>query len=732
MKFKSEKKWLVHKRPIVLPLVLLFVLVVNAQKEFDGLRGTHNWPEFSDAPNALFHHIANQAYGELDKRWQAVNRIRTIGEWQERQKWLKKVLVDVVGSFPVKTPLNATIVKTYDKDFYHLENIIYESQPGYFVTSSLFVPNGAKKAPAIIYCSGHSDNGYRSRGYLNEILNFVKKGFIVFAFDPMGQGERLQYYNPKTKKSRFRWPSYEHSYPGAQLFITGNTLANYFIWDGIRAVDYLLTRKEVDPGRLGITGRSGGGTQSAYIAAFDDRIKAAAPENYITNMKRLFQAMGPQDAEQNFFSAIDRGLDMADLLAVRAPKPMLVVTTSQDMFPIQGAIETCAEVARMYKTYGKPENFSMVTDDAPHASTLKNREASYVFFQKALENPGNPKEEQVNLPADDELQVTETGQVSTSLKAETAFSINSKDAERKMQKLEAARKNVPDYLPGMLQSAKKLSGYQEPKKETTAPWFAGQIQRKGYVIQKYLLKGEGNYMIPYIILKPDVPSQKAVLYLNPAGKAADVEEGGNMEWLVKNGVMVVAPDLAGIGEMGPGEFKGDSYVDSISYNIWFAGILTGRSIVGIRAGDVVRIAKQLKKEGVNEIYGLAKNQMAPVLLHAAAFDKNISKVALIGPYSSYRAIVSDNDYNAHFLHSTVAGSIGIYDLPDLEASLAPKALLIAGVTDANGKVTTDKEIINDLSVVKAAYQFNAPGKLQVVTENTIAKLADDLKTWLAK
>ncbi|GAA4729121.1 alpha/beta hydrolase family protein [Flavisolibacter ginsenosidimutans] len=709
--------------------VLFASLTIKAQKEFDGIRGTQNWPEFSDAPNALYHHLADRAYADLDKRSQKVAGIHTLAEWQQRQQWLKKTLHEVIGSFPEKKPLNATIVKTYEKDFYRLENIIYESQPGYYVTSTLFIPKGAKKAPAIVYCSGHSDNGYRPKGYLNEILNFVKKGFIVFAFDPMGQGERLQYYNSKTNKSRFKWPSYEHSYPGAQLFITGNTLANYFIWDGIRAVDYLLTRKEVDGGRIGITGRSGGGTQSAYIAAFDDRIKAAAPENYITNMKRLFQAMGPQDAEQNFFYGMDRGLDMGDLLEVRAPKPMLVVTTSQDMFPIQGALETYAEVANVYKAYGKPENFSMVTDDAPHATTLKNREASYVFFQKALNNPGNPKEEQVTLPSDEELQVTKTGQVSTSLNAETAFSINSKNAVKRMQKLKAARKNIPSYLPRIVQSAKQLSGYQEPK-ESPAPWFAGQIQRKGYVIQKYLLKGEGNYMIPYIILKPELPTQKAMLYLNPSGKAADVQEGGDMEWFVKNGVMVVSPDLVGLGELGPGEFKGDSYVDSVSYNIWFAGILTGRSIVGIRAGDVIRIANQLKKDGVKEIYGLAKKQLSPVLLHAAAFDKDISKIALIQPYSSYRAIVMDRDYNAEFLHSTVAASIGFYDLPDLAASLAPKSLLIAGVTDARGQASNDGDIINDLSVIKAAYQRTAPNKLQIVREGTISQSADELKAWL--
>jgi cephalosporin-C deacetylase-like acetyl esterase len=727
MKIQAAQDCLRMKRGIFLSLSILFTTAaVHAQKEFDGLRGTHNWPAFSDAPNALYHHMAGQAYNYLDKRSAKVAAINTLSGWQQRQQWIKKTLQEVVGSFPAKTPLNATITRSYDKEGYHLENIIYESRPGYYVTSALYIPDGAKKAPAIIYCSGHSDNGYRSNGYQNEILNFVKKGFVVFAFDPMGQGERLQYYNPKTTKSRFRWPSYEHSYPGAQLFITGNTMANYFIWDGIRAVDYLLTRKEVDANRIGITGRSGGGTQSAYIAAFDDRIKAAAPENYITNMKRLFQAMGPQDAEQNFFYGIKKGVDMADLLAVRAPKPTLVVTTSQDMFPIQGAIETVNEVARIYKAYGKPENFSMATDDAPHASTKKNREASYVFFQKALNNPGNPKEEEVKLPTKEELQVTKTGQIATSLNGETAFSLNSRDAEKRMQKLEAARKNIPAYFSSIIQSARELSGYEEPR-PTEAPLFAGQIQRDGYVIQKYLLKGEGDYMIPYIILKPEASTQKAMLYLNAEGKAADVEVGGDMEWFVKNGVMVVAPDLVGIGEMGPGEFKGDSYVDSVSYNIWFAGILTGRSIAGIRAGDVVRIINQLKKEGLKEFYGLAKKQMAPVLLHAAAFNKDISKVALIQPYSSYRAIVMDNGYNADFLHSTVAGSMGVYDLPDLAASLAPKELLLIGVTDGSGKNNNTVEINKDLSVIKAAYQRGAQDKLHIVPSTE--KWQEHFKTW---
>lgn len=711
--------------------ILLGTEPVCSQKEFDGIRGTHNWIGFSDAPNALYHHIASQAYEQLDNRSGKLAAIHSLSGWQQRQKWIRKTLQDVVGIFPEKTPVNARITKTIYKSGYRVEHIIYESQPGYYVTASLFIPDKleSEKAPAIIYCSGHSETGYRA--YQNVLINLVKKKFIVFAFDPIGQGERLQYYNPETGKSSFKWPSYEHSYAGAQFFLTGNTIAGNFIWDGIRAVDYLLTRKEVDAGRIGITGRSGGGTLSAFIGAFDERINAVASENYFTNYKRLFQAMGPQDAEQNFLYGIQKGLDMADLLVVRAPKPALIIATTQDMFPIQGTIETAKEVEHIYNAYGKPGNFAMVTDDAPHASTKKNREAMYAFFQKVFNNPGSPDDEKTEPLSPEELQVTTTGQVSTSLNGESAYSLNYKAAEKKIQELEAARKNIPGYFAGVLHSAKELSGYLQPK-QGAMPLFAGRIQREGYCIEKYLLKGEGNYMIPYLLLKPETSTPKAMIYLNPSGKSADVEIGGDMEWLVKNGITVLAPDLAGIGEMGPGEFKGDSYIDSVSFNIWFAAMLTGRSIVGIQAGDVLKLVNLLKQDNnIKDIYGLAKKQLSPVLLHAAAFDSAIKRIALIQPYISYRSMVMNPRYKPQYLHSTVAGVIGKYDLPDLAASLAPRKLLLAGVTDGNGEPGNTLNIDHELNMVRSAYKEKSTEKLIIVpASQTGEDLRAHIEAWI--
>ncbi|MBA7580671.1 hypothetical protein ES708_22565 [subsurface metagenome] len=445
----------------------------------------------------------------------------------------------------------------------------------------------------------------------------------------------------------------------------------------------------------------------------------------------MLQSIEPQDAEQNLFNGIMRGIDHADLLLVRAPKPALMITTTMDFFSIQGARETAKEVSGIYKAYGYEDNFNMVEDDSFHASTKKNREAMYAFFQKHLDNPGNSNDQEVELLSNGELQVTNTGQVSTSLGGETVFSLNRKETEKLMIELQASRQDLANHLPGVLKSAKKLSGYQEPA-GVHEPVFAGRFQKEAYVIEKYFVKGEGDYVIPYLLMIPDKPNNKALIYLHPSGKAAEASEGGEIEWFVRNGFTVLAPDMIGVGETGPGNFRGDAYIDSISYNMWFSSILIGRSIVGIRTGDVVRLTLLLKKNNeISEVYGLARKEMAPVLLHAAAFDPAITRIALIEPYSSYRSIAMNRFYNPVFIHSTVAGALEAYDLPDLAASLAPRKLMMAGITNGLGNTTDPESIIEDLAIIKDAYQYrNAGEQLNIIYRESIEKPYDHFLDWI--
>ncbi len=712
-------------------LIAFFLIsnLISAQNDLNVIqRGNTYWLKHSDAQNSLYKYISGQAYQLLEERREKVSGTALLNDLQTRQNRVREKLIDIVGPFPAKTPLNARITRTIRKDGFRVEHIIYESQPGFYVTSSMYIPETTANArmPAVIYCSGHASEGYRSKTYQHKITNLVKKGFIVFAFDPVGQGERLEYYDPETGRSVVGGPTREHSYPGAQAFITGSSQARYMIWDGVRAVDYLLTRAEVDPDRIGITGRSGGGTQSSYIAAVDDRIYAAAPEAYITNFTRLFQSIGPQDAEQNLYNGIKHGIDHPDLLAVRAPKPALMITTTNDFFSIQGARETAGEVSVIYKAYGKPDNFGMVEDIGGHESTRKNREAMYAFFQKHLDHPGNASDQDVEILSDDELRVTSTGQISTSLNGETVFSLNRKDSEKLLAGLEESRKDLKTHLPAAVSEAKALSGYIAPEK-IKEPVFTGRIQRDGYMIEKYFLQGEGDYVIPYLLMIPDKPNSKALIYLHPSGKAEEASPGGEAEWFVNKGFTVLAPDLVGIGETGPGVFRGDAFIEGISYNIWFGSMLIGRSITGIRAGDISRLTMLLEeRDDTDEIYALAKGEISPDLLHAAAFNPSVSRVALIEPYSSYRSIVMNRFYDVASIHGAVPGALKAYDLPDLAASIAPRKLMLVNVHDAAAESDNPEEIEKDMEVIINAYRYNNASR------SLIIESGEDMNTFFSR
>ena len=664
------------KRLEIATVVLLYLAcapIAKAQEDLQVLN--KNWLHFSDAPSSLYRHFAQEAYQQLEERRQRMAGLQSLEDWQQRQQEIKRKFEKVLGPFPEKTPLKPQITKRIEKEDFTVEHILYESQPGFYVTSSLYLPKGKKKnLPAIIYCSGHAAEGYRSDTYQHVIQNLVRKGFAVFAFDPVGQGERLEYPAEEAGKSLLGGPTKEHSYPGAQAFIAGRSQAWFMIWDGIRAVDYLLSRKEIDPQRIGITGRSGGGTQSAYIAALDERIYAAAPENYITSFQRLIETNGPQDAEQNFLHGIAEGLDHGDLLAVRAPKPTLMITTTRDIFNIQGARETFDEVGRIYKAYGKAGNSSMVEDDAAHASTLKNREAMYAFFQEHLRLPGNPKDEQTITLSPDELQVTSTGQVARDFQGETVFSLN--------QKMTASSP-VTAEPNNVVEKAKKLSGYRSPS-EPSQPVMTGRLQRDGYVIEKYHLKGEGDYIIPYLLALPDQANGQAVLYLHEEGKAAAAGLGGDMERLVKQGFTVLAADLLGIGEVGSDQVVGDSNFEGSSYNVWFGFLLTGRSIAGVHAADIVRLGRLLKSQGAKQVHGWASGKLSPALLHAAAFEALFSKVVLQNPLSSYASLVTSRFYKPQYIMGAVPAALTAYDLPDLASTIRQTDIILIHPVDGAG------------------------------------------------
>jgi len=222
------------------------------------------------------------AWNQDELRLQRWSQVKNEGDLLLLRAELRKSLLEMIGGLPTeKTDLHATITGTISGKGFHIEKLIYQSLPGFYVTALVYVPeNGDKVHPAILVPAGHSTNGKDHYQALSERL--ALRGYVVISWDPVGQGERSQFWDAKAKKSRYNLTCGEHAVMGNLAYLAGANLARWEVWDGMRAVDYLLTRPDVDGERINITGTSGGGTQTALIGALDERIKVIIPSCYIT------------------------------------------------------------------------------------------------------------------------------------------------------------------------------------------------------------------------------------------------------------------------------------------------------------------------------------------------------------------------------------------------------------------------------------------------------------------
>jgi len=690
---------------LILFAVLISIIPVFSQPEFSLF---NYWEYQPDHQNVLYKSLTDIGLSQLTEREQAISSLKNKVDWEKRQEEVRDKLKTIIGDFPDKTPLNPKVTGILKGDGFRVEKVIYESQPGLYITAALFIPDGLeKKAPAILYCSGHTWDSFRSETYQHASINLVKKGFVVLAFDPIGQGERLLYLDKKGKKSIYDTPTKEHSYVGGQCFISGRSLAKYMIWDGIRSIDYLISRVEVDPNRIGITGRSGGGTQSVYISAFDDRILASAPECYVTNFEYLLKSIGPQDAEQNLPYFIKNNLDFADFLEVRAPKPTLIISTLNDFFSIQGARDTYYEVQKAYEAFDNLNNIQMSEDVAEHKSTLKNREAMYTFFQQHLDNPGDPKDIDVLLFDKKDLNVTQTGQIMTELNGETIFSLNQKESIKIIDNSIKHQDSLSSEPNDLIDVVKQLTGYEDKTIDDNYI-FSGTVTYNNFTVEKYLINGENQRLIPLIAMIPDsLNLKKGVLLINPEGKTEEIKSG-LPEFLASKGYYVIMPDLTGAGELASESSKGDSYISHSSYNKWYAGILTGKSIIGLRMEDISRVCdfaiNQYKIEK-GDLYGISRDVFTSDLLHAGFVTGSFSKIALINPLISYKTMVLNKDYNPLLIQSSVAGVIAHYDLPDLVSGFAPSKILLINVRDQLGKMIDNTSMNSDINKMLEGYKM---------------------------
>ncbi len=340
---------------------------------------------------------------------------------------------------------------------------------------------------------------------------------------------------------------------GLGSILLGANIAQYRIWDGMRAIDYLQSREDIRVDKIGCTGNSGGGTLTAYLMALDDRILAAAPVCYLTTFRKLIDTRGAQDAEQNIFGQIAFGMDEPDYVILRAPKPTLICAGTRDAtFDIEGTWELFRQAKRFYARLGFAEGVDLIEADAPHGFTIQQREAAARWMRRWLLGIDDAiTEPEFPVAADEALWCTPRGEVMLLDGARSVYDLNAEleeklaaerksfwEASEKAKALDAVRR---------ISGIRRLSDLPEPKWEKR-----GEVRREGYRIEKIVLQPDGAIPIAALLLVPDEPASGATLYLDAEGKQKEAAPGGALEQLARGGQIVLAPDLCGLGEDGPG------------------------------------------------------------------------------------------------------------------------------------------------------------------------------------
>ncbi|MFO0796245.1 MAG: acetylxylan esterase [Gemmataceae bacterium] len=659
-------------------------------------------------PKQLLHELLlAECRAKFVARTAEVEALKTVEDIAARQDRLRKQFVAALGGFPDKTPLNARTVGTLKRDGYRIEKVIYESRPEHHVTANLYLPDGPGPFPAVLMPIGHSQTGKAADYVQRGCVLLARNGFAALAYDPIGQGERVQLLD-KLGQPAIKGSTSEHTMTMVGALPTGRCTASYRVWDGIRSIDYLCGRPEVDAKRIGCTGCSGGGTLTSYLMALDDRVAAAAPSCYLTSLDRLFSTIGPQDGEQNIPGQVAFGMDHADYVTMRGPKPTLVLAASKDFFDIKGTWDGYREATRVYGKLGFPERLSIVETDTPHGYPKGHREAAVRFFNRWLRGAHAPvTEADFKLEEDADLRCTRTGQVLEDLKGRSVFDLNALAADE-------ARKTRKALEPTAQRAAvAKQRGIPAAPPKTTVE-KVGEERRDGYTVLKLIYRTEGGLPLPAVAFVPAVEKRegrRAVL-VHDGGKAAATAD---TEALAKAGRYVLALDLSGFGETAPGTpAPGRPSYFGVEARETFLSLHLSRPLLGRRVQDLMAVVKHLRNPADKEVELIGHGAAAPVALHAAALlPDDVAAAQLVGGVVSWdevaRTAVSVNQFA-----TVVPGALAVYDLPDLAASLSPRPLVVRAPKDAAGNPAPPALVERTFAPVRAAYaRDGADGRFTV-------------------
>src|SRR6476646_3122935 len=491
-------------------------------------------PDYSRDLERYLVRVANEA---RDRRKQIINAISTRQGVLDRQKAVVSELWKMLGGPLDRTPLNPRVIGTIERPGYRIEKLTFESRPRLYVTANLYVPTGPGRRPGILGPLGHSVNGKAWPSYQKLFTNLARKGYVVLAYDPFGQGERIEYPGSRPGQSAIAGGGTgEHEYAGRRLILLGANFGLFRAWDGIRGIDYLLTRAEVDPERIGCCGQSGGATMTQFLAALDSRIRVAVVSQGNTENVEENDVEPPgsaDDAEQNIVPALARGIERGDLLYAFAPKPLLMTITLHDAGHtyspeyVSSSNDLLDEYKRAYGLLDAGDRVSLQATTVSHGYVYEMRRATYAWFNRWFEmkNADDGETSQAVEP-DATLFVTPTGFVTTSFGGETALSLTRQIAATVQTPASLGADEVGTRMLAVL-------GIEMPRGQRPAARVLATIRKPGYRAEQFEFTSDREIRTPGWLLTPDNagPSTPTVLYIGEASAWSSVAEDAFAERL---------------------------------------------------------------------------------------------------------------------------------------------------------------------------------------------------------
>jgi len=611
----------------------------------------------SDAETQLTRWLDRIAQAQLDKRDAEIKQINTVEAAERRKEHVRKTILELIGGLPdYSGPLNAKVTGRVDKQNYIIEKVVFESLPHFYVTGNLYRPNKSGRYPGVLIQLGHWDQGKVAEQRL--AANFALKGFVAFACDPIGQGERIQAYDRRVGATLGGWSTEEHFQAGAQSLLAGEHFARYMIWDAKRALDYLVSRPEVDAERIGCTGCSGGGTLTTYISALDPRIKAAAPACWMNSYRALFA--GPVgDSEQSIPNFISSGLDETDYVEMFAPKPWLIVSTIEDFFPLEGARTIYREAHGWYRLYGAEDHVDWAIGPGPHGTPQPLRERIYEWMIRWLKDGhGDIHEEPVDMLPDHELLATASGQVTSEFGSREIYQIIRERFESRREKGAHNSQELIDEVRRLMSPLQEMPVASRVIEETrTAEWIS----------QKMLLESEPGVELHGTLLVPRTGGRKpAVIVVETEAAPSTLATSA-----ARRGAVVLALAPRGFPRSDDRRpFGGDFAANTRAF-------LVGRNMAGMRAYDIrqgVDFLAARPDVDTGAIRGIAQGEPGVWLLLEAAADPRIQRIWLDRTPHSLRAAL-DEPLNRNLHMAVIPGFCLKWDLADLAAAMQQRSVI---------------------------------------------------------